>query len=56
MRKIGLIELREYLKDFPKDVLVTREQAELAAKGGFPNQLKVWGLWDEYDRLKGMGK
>jgi hypothetical protein len=49
-------ELRTYLAKFPKALLVSREQAELEAEGGFPGQQTVWKLWDEFDRLCGKGR
>ena len=49
-------KLKKKLKKFPKDVLVSREQAQREADNGYPGQLTVWGWWDEYDERCGKGK
>jgi hypothetical protein len=45
-------ELRKYLAKFPKKLLVSKEQAIKEAASGFPGQLTVWKLWEEYEALR----
>jgi hypothetical protein len=49
-------KLKIYLKKFPKDVLVSREQAQREADNGYSGQLTVWERWDEYEMLSGKRK